>query len=87
MPAKTATVSAPAEAAIAVAPTSTPTSAQTGVRYRVLPKGAGLVHTGASDPVSGAALTFDKGAVVAGAEPAVAAQLEDRGLVEVLGPA
>jgi len=83
MPAKTATVSASAEAAIAAAPIS----ASAGVRYRVLPKGAGLVHTGAYDPVSGAALTFEKGAVVEGAEPAIAAQLEDRGLVEVLGQA
>lgn len=85
MPAKTATVSAQAEAAIAAA--SIPTSAEGRVRYRVLPKGAGLVYTGAYDPVSGSALTFEKGAVVEGAEPAAAAQLEDRGLVEVLGPA
>lgn len=83
MPVKTATVSAPAEAAIAAAPMSP----SIGVRYRVLPKGAGLIFTGAYDPVSGAALTFEKGTVVDGAEPAVAAQLEDRGLVEVLGPA
>jgi hypothetical protein len=56
-------------------------------RYRVLPKGAGLIHTGAWDPVSGTSLTHDKGFVVEDADPAVAAELEDRGLVEVLGPA
>ena len=81
MPTKAATASAPAEAAIPLAP------APAGVSYRVLPKGAGRIHTGEFDPVSGASLTFEKGRVVEGADPAVAAQLEDRGLVEVLGPA
>lgn len=81
MPTKATTASAPAEAAILSA------SAPTGVSYRVLPKGAGLIHTGEFDPVSGVSLTFERGRVVDGAEPAVAAQLEDRGLVEILGPA
>jgi len=85
MATKTTTVSASAEAVITAAPTPTPVEG--GVRYRVLPKGAGLVYTGAYDPVSGSALTFEKGAVVEGAEPATAAELEDRGLVEVLGQA
>ena len=34
--------------------------------------------------MSGASLTHDKGAVVEDVDPAVAAELEDRGLVEVL---
>jgi hypothetical protein len=66
---------------------STPATDVAGARYRVLPKGAGLIYTGEFDPVTGASLTFEKGAVVEGAIPAIAAELEDRGLVEVLGPA
>jgi len=81
MPIKANLVSASAEAAIPLAPPVP------GARYRVLPKGAGLIHTGAFDPVSGASLTFERGRVVEGADPGVAAQLEDRGLVEVLGQA
>lgn len=81
MPSKANPASATAEAATALAPSAP------GVSYRILPKGAGLIHTGEFDPVSGASLTFERGCVVAGADPAVAAQLEDRGLVEVLGPA
>lgn len=86
MPAKTTTASAPAEAAIMPASTPAP-AAQPLARYRVLPKGAGLVYTGEFDPVTGAAQTFEKGCVVEGVAPALAAELEDRGLVEVLGPA
>ena len=85
MPAKTTTASALAEAAITADSRLAPAEAH--ARYRVLPKGAGLVYTGAFDPVTGAALTFDKGSVVGGVAPAIAAELEDRGLVEVLGPA
>ena len=39
------------------------------------------------DPLTGASLTFDRGSVVEGVEPAIAGELEDRGLVEVLGAA
>lgn len=85
MPAKTHTASAPAEAAIAADSASSPAEAQ--ARYRVLPKGAGLIYTGEFDPVTGASLTFDRGCVVEGVASAIAAELEDRGLVEVLGPA
>jgi hypothetical protein len=60
---------------------------EAGVRYRVLPKGAGMIYTGAFDPVSGASLTYARGEVVAGVDAAIAAALEDRGLVEVLGEA
>jgi hypothetical protein len=81
MPTKAKTASATAEAATPPAPPAP------GVSYRVLPKGVGLVHSGEFDPVSGASLTFERGRVVDGADPAIAAQLEDRGLVEVLGPA
>lgn len=85
MPTKTNTASAPAEAANTA--DSTPAPAQAQARYRVLPKGAGLVYTGEYDPVSGEAQTFAKGCVVEGVALAIAAELEDRGLVEVLGPA
>jgi hypothetical protein len=81
--AKTNPASALAEAAITA--DSTPASAEALARYRVLPKGAGLIYTGAFDPVTGVSLTFEKGRVVEGVEPAIAAELEDRGLVEVLG--
>lgn len=83
MPVKSTPAAASASAARDVAPTADAHRA----RYRVLPKGAGLIHTGEWDPVTGASLTYDKGALVAGADPAVAAELEDRGLVEVLDPA
>jgi hypothetical protein len=46
-----------------------------------------LIYTGAYDPVTGAAFTFEKGVTVEGADRAVAVELENRGLVEVLGPA
>lgn len=82
MPTKTTPAPASAAAAAIAAP-----APQARVRYRVLPKGAGLVHTGAFDPVTGASLTYDRGAVVEGADAAIAAELEDRGLVEVLGAA
>jgi hypothetical protein len=76
----------PAKSIPAAAPELAPTSVSPRVRYRVLPKGAGLVYTGAYDPVSGASLTFAKGET-AETEAPVAAELEDRGLVEVLGDA
>ena len=81
MPSKANTASAPAEAA------SPPAPPAGSVSYRVLPKGAGLIYSGEFDPVSGASLTFERGRVGEGADPVAAAQLEDRGLVEVLGPA
>jgi hypothetical protein len=80
---KTTTVPADAGAAPSLASTSDATL----VSYRVLPKGAGLIYTGEHDAQSGEPATFDKGAVVAGVDPAIAGELEDRGLVEVLGPA
>lgn len=67
--------------------TKTAPAPAVGARYRVLPKGAGLIYTGEQEPTSFAFLTFEKGAVVEGADPALAAELEARGLVEVLGPA
>ncbi|HKR87021.1 MAG TPA: hypothetical protein VJS38_02510 [Phenylobacterium sp.] len=79
--------STPAPASAAAARDVASAAEAPRARYRVLPKGAGLVHTGEWDPVTGASLTHDKGAVVEGADPAVAAELEDRGLVEVLDPA
>jgi hypothetical protein len=72
---KTSTASATAEAAPA------------RVRYRVLPKGAGLIYTGEHHAQTGEPFTFAKGEVVKAAEAAIAAELEDRGMVEVLGPA
>ena len=81
MPSKANPASASAEAAIPSAPPAG------SVSYRVLPRGAGLIYSGEFDPVSGASLTYERGRVVDGADPAVAGQLEDRGLVEVLGPA
>lgn len=79
--------STPAPASAAAARELAPAVQAPLARYRVLPKGAGLIHTGEWDPVTGASLTHAKGAVVEAADPAVAAELEDRGLVEVLGPA
>jgi hypothetical protein len=86
LPAKTNPASALAEAAITADSTPAPAEAPRA-SYRVLPKGAGLIYTGEFDPVTGASQTFEKGRVVEGVEPALAAELEDRGLVEVLGPA
>lgn len=83
MPAKSTPAPATAAAAQDLATVADASRAQ----YRVLPKGAGLIYTGEFDPVTGASLTFEKGRVVEGVDPAVAAELEDRGLVEVLGPA
>lgn len=83
MPAKSTSAQAFAAAAQDVVPAAEASRAS----YRVLPKGAGLIYTGEFDPVTGAASTFEKGRVVEGVAPAVAADLEDRGLVEVLGPA
>lgn len=84
---KTTTVPADAGAApsLASALASTPDAGL--VSYRVLPKGAGLIYTGDYDSQSGAPFTFAKGDVVEGVDPAIAGELEDRGLVEVLGPA
>jgi hypothetical protein len=81
------TNSTPAAASAAANRDAAPAAWAPRARYRVLPKGAGLVHTGEWDPVTGASLTHAKGVVVEDADPAVAAELEDRGLVEVLGPA
>lgn len=81
MPSKANPASASAEAVTPLAPLVA------SARYRVLPKGAGLIYSGEFDPVSGASLTFERGRVVEGADPVAAAELEDRGLVEVLGPA
>jgi hypothetical protein len=64
----------------------TPTSASLA-RYRVLPKGAGLIYTGVYDANTGQPFTYVKGEVVDDVDPAIAGELEDRGLVEVLGPA
>jgi len=85
LPTKSTTASASAEAATTA--DSMPATAETLARYRVLPKGAGLIYTGEFDPVTGASLTFERAVVVEGVAPALAAELEDRGLVEVLGPA
>jgi hypothetical protein len=84
LPAKSIPAPASAEAApeLAPAPAEAPRT-----RYRVLPKGAGLIHTGRFDSVSGASLTYDRGQVVDGVDAATAAELEDRGLVEILGAA
>jgi hypothetical protein len=57
------------------------------VSYRVLPKGAGLIYTGGYDGLTGQPFTFARGDVVDGVQPSIAAELEDRGLVEVLGQA
>lgn len=80
---KTTTDPADAGAALPLASTSNAGL----VSYRVLPKGAGLIYTGDYDPQTGEPFTFGKGDIVDGADPATAGELEDRGLVEVLGPA
>jgi hypothetical protein len=81
---KTTPTSAPAEAATELA--SAPASASLA-RYRVLPKGAGLIYTGVYDANTGQPFTYVKGEVVDDVDPAIAGELEGRGLVEVLGPA
>lgn len=79
MASNTTTASASAEAASGAAPDL--------VSYRVLPKGAGLIYTGDYDALTGEPFTFGKGDVVDGVDAEIAVELEDRGLVEVLGPA
>jgi hypothetical protein len=80
---KTTPASATAEAEPALA---SATSAGR-VSYRVLPKGAGLIYDGRYDANTGQPFTYAKGEVVEGVDPATAGELEDRGLVEVLGQA
>jgi hypothetical protein len=83
---KTIPAPARAEAAPSAAPEPAPEPTSGGlVRYRILPKGAGLIYTGACDPVTGQAHTFARGEVVEAAPVEAAAVLEERGLVEVLG--
>jgi hypothetical protein len=79
------TTTAPADAG--AAPSLAPAPDAGLVSYRVLPKGAGLIYTGDYDAQTGEPFTFEKGDVVDGIDPAIAGELEDRGLVEVLGPA
>ena len=84
---KTPTDPADAGAAPSLASPSASTSDAGLVSYRVLPKGAGLIYTGGYDAQTGEPFTFGKGDVVDGVDPAIAGELEDRGLVEVLGDA
>lgn len=61
------------------------TSAKSGVSYRILPKGAGNIFTGQYDEAATVFTTFAKGDVVEGVDEKIAADLEDRGWVEILG--
>jgi hypothetical protein len=79
-----ASKTSPASATVGAAPELASAPAADLVSYRVLPKGAGLIYTGDYDALSGTPVTFEKGDVVDGVDPAIAGELEDRGLAEVL---
>lgn len=60
----------------------------TGVSYRVLKKGCGLIYTGEHKTDDNGMIvftTYAKGDVVEGVEAKVAQHLEDRDMVEILG--
>ena len=55
------------------------------VSYRVLPKGDDLVFTGEHDKVKNEPAKHARGTIVHNVDRAIAQELEDRGLVEIVG--
>lgn len=67
---------------------TTPVAPKAGVSYRVLKRGEGLIYTGEHAQDENGQIvftTYAKGAQVDDVDPKVAAELEDRALVEILG--
>lgn len=75
----------PADATLAADSPPAPATDPNLVSYRVLPKGDGQIHTGEHDSVENVFKTFPKGHQVDNVQRSIAQELEDRGLVEILG--
>ena len=81
----TGEAAAPSAADEAVdAPKTAELSGET-VSYRVLPKGDDLVFTGQHDKARGEPGKHPRGAIVHNVDRTIAQELEDRGLVEIVG--